>query len=313
MISWYVLLVLTAVYCQGRPASLLETLVGVQKFKDEDNSVGSYVDEFADLDKYFTNRTSRNYTIIPFNTEFPDGTDKSLNTTTKSPLINSLNSTTNEKKKLNESRTPRRELEEKESQEEEEDEDGDGGGVGGLFTALLSGLSGPDGSINLDAISGLLGSLSSQNPDGTYDFSGLSDTLRQFFVGGSDGGGSDIGSFVGGLVGAAIKGLANPPGAKGAGILAGKVVTGVLPALSGPAPSDDTDSGTETKPAPALDSGSFVIGFLKPFLAGSGGNGTGGDKPSKFTVIKAVISMATGLVQSFVAASSSSKSSDWND
>ncbi|XP_066257521.1 uncharacterized protein [Euwallacea similis] len=311
MISWYVLLVFTVVHCHGHPASLLETLIGAQEFKDGDNSVGSYGDEFADLDKYFKNKTSKNYTIIPFNTEFPDQNEKSPNTTTKSPIINSLNFTTNQRKKLNESRIPRRELEEKESQEEEED--GDGGGVGGLLTALLSGLSGPDGSINLDAITGLLGSLSSQNPDGTYDFTGLSDTLRGFFGGGPDGGGSDIGSFMGGLLGAVIKGLANPPGAKGAGILAGKVVTGVLPALSGPAPSEEIDSGTETKLAPALDSGSFVVGFLKPFLAGSGGNGTGGNKPSKFTVVKAVISMATGLVQSFATASSSSKSSDWND
>ncbi|KAL3265267.1 hypothetical protein HHI36_009480 [Cryptolaemus montrouzieri] len=100
-----------------------------------------------------------------------------------------------------------------EAQEEGESEEEGGNMITGLISALLGGLSRPDGSIDVEAITGLLGSLSVQRPDGTYDFMGITDLLRGFFGGGDGGGGSDIGSFVGGLTGALLQGLANPPGA----------------------------------------------------------------------------------------------------
>ncbi|CAG9762809.1 unnamed protein product [Ceutorhynchus assimilis] len=195
------------------------------------------------------------------------------------------------------------------------------------FTADFSDNNKPDGSIDLEAILGLLGSLSTvsneqfkdyliilfslkQNPYGTYDFSGLSDLLRSFFGGDAGGGGSDIGAFAGGLLGAVIKGVANPPGAKGAGILAGKVVTGILPALSGPPPSME-EKGNGTTKAPPLDSGAFLTGFIKTVL-GSGGNGMGqGNKNSKYTLFKLLFSAITGVFSAASSLSSSGKS-DWN-
>ncbi|KAJ8915921.1 hypothetical protein NQ315_015536, partial [Exocentrus adspersus] len=178
------------------------------------------------------------------------------------------------------SRLPRQELNdtrsdpEFESQEESSEEEGNM--VTGLLSAFLGGFSRPDGSIDLEAIVGLLGSLSTQNDDGTYDFQGLTDLLRGFFGGGGDeGGGSDIGSFLGGLLGAVIKGVANPPGSKGAGIFTGKVVTGILPALSAPPPpADEMNMGNKPQ---GLDSGGFLTGLLKTVLSSSsGGNEQGG-------------------------------------
>ncbi|XP_018561399.1 uncharacterized protein LOC108903643 [Anoplophora glabripennis] len=184
-----------------------------------------------------------------------------------------------------------------ESQEEGSSEE-EGNMVTGLISAFLGGLSRPDGSIDLEAIVGLLGSLSTQNDDGSYDFQGLTDLLRGFFGGGGDeGGGSDIGSFLGGLLGAVIKGVANPPGAKGAGIFTGKVITGILPALSGPPPADDMDMAMN-KPQ-GLDSGGFLSGLLKTILNSSGGGndqgGGGGSNLFKviFQLITSVLSASS--------------------
>ncbi|XP_030767226.1 uncharacterized protein LOC115890987 [Sitophilus oryzae] len=202
---------------------------------------------------------------------------------------------------FNESRNTRQET----SSEEEESSEEDANMLTGLLSSFLGGLSRPDGTIDLEAILGLLGSLSTQNPDGTYDFSGLTELLRTFF-GGTDGG-SDVGAFAGALIGAVIKGIANPPGAKGAGILSGKLASAILPALSGP-PDTDDNAMKPAKP-PQLDSGSFLTGFIKTFL-GSGGNGTtqGGGKQSKYTLFKLIFSAITGVFQ---AASSLASKSDW--
>nr|CAH7722166.1 unnamed protein product [Callosobruchus chinensis] len=71
------------------------------------------------------------------------------------------------------------EFKSKESQEESSEEEENM--LTGLLSAFLGGLSTPEGGIDLDAIIGLLGSLSTQNPDGTYDFQGLTDLLRGLF------------------------------------------------------------------------------------------------------------------------------------
>ncbi|CAH1159911.1 unnamed protein product [Phaedon cochleariae] len=189
--------------------------------------------------------------------------------------------------------------EEKQSQESSEEEDGNM--ITGLISAFLGGLSKPDGGIDLDAIVGLLGSLSTQNPDGTYDFQGLTELLRGLIGGGGDeGGGSDIGAFVGGLLGAVIKGVANPPGPKGAGILTGKIFTGLLPALSGPV---DTDTMNSTK-QDGLESGSFLSGLLKPILASSGGQ-DGGIKGSIIGLISNLVKFLIRSVTKLISASSS--------
>ncbi|KAF7285687.1 hypothetical protein GWI33_010182 [Rhynchophorus ferrugineus] len=280
---------------------------------DDDNSLTKYEVDFEDLDIYFkgnlTDNKTINYTkkIIPFSTEFSQNdlsVENNLTSTTQiSTKKERIDPVLQNRTTLpDETRNPRQE---DASSEEESSEEEDGNMITGLISSFLSGLSRPDGGVDLDAIVGLLGSLSTQNPDGSYDFSGLTELLRSFF-GGTDGGGSDIGAFAGSLVGAIIKGIANPPGAKGAGILSGKIVTGILPALSGP--PDGDDSMTSTK-APQLDSGSFITGFLKTVL-GSGGNGTteGGKKQSTFTLIKLVFSAITGV---FSSASSLSSKSDW--
>ncbi|KAL1505463.1 hypothetical protein ABEB36_005030 [Hypothenemus hampei] len=296
------------------PSNLLEKLTANEQpnVNLEDNSLERYDEEFSDLDIYFRtnnstikNDTNSNYTnaIIPFNTEFNEKNATTKNSTNPVSLTKKINPVlANTKNKLNETRNPRNELmdsfEVKESQQQASSEEEGGNMITGLLSAFLSGLSRPDGSIDLEAIVGLLGSLSTQNDDGSYDFSGLTDLLRSFFGGSPDGGGSDIGAFVGGLAGAVLKGVANPPGAKGAGILTGKVVTGVLPALSGPAM--EMNGGDQQ-----LDSGSFITGFLKTVL-GSGDNGMGqGGKGSKYTIIKLLMSAITGL---FGAASSLSSS-----
>ncbi|XP_045480993.1 uncharacterized protein LOC123685382 [Harmonia axyridis] len=190
-----------------------------------------------------------------------------------------------------------------EAQEEESDEE-EGNMISGLIGALLGGILRPDGGIDVEAITGLLGSLSTQNPDGTYDFMGVTELLRGFFGGGDGGGGSDIGSFVGGLVGALLQGIANPPGAKGVGKLTGSVVAGILPSLSAP-PLDEND-----EPQSGIDPFGFVGGFLKTFLNGSSTStapanetDTGKGNKSKFSIFKAIISTITSL---FSASSGSS-------
>ncbi|RZC35694.1 lysozyme-like protein [Asbolus verrucosus] len=166
-----------------------------------------------------------------------------------------------------------KEKENQESDEEEEEPDM----ITGLISAFLGGLSRPDGSVDVEAITGLLGSLSTQNEDGSYDFNGLTELLMSFFGGGGEeGGGSDFGAFLGGLLGAFIKGVANPPGAKGSGIFVGNLLTGVLPALSGPAP---TEESSDQKPQPPLDSGGFLGGLLQS-LIGSIGSLSGGGSDS---------------------------------
>ncbi|XP_050507886.1 DNA ligase 1-like [Diabrotica virgifera virgifera] len=152
-----------------------------------------------------------------------------------SEVESSVNETTRNPREETEKDDP--EFAEKESQESdessEEDDEEDENMVTGILSALLGGLSKPDGGIDLDAIVGLIGSLSTQNDDGSYDFSGLTELLKGFFGGGGDGGGgSDIGAFAGGLLGAIIKGIANPPGGKGVGVLTAKLLSGILPALS---------------------------------------------------------------------------------
>nr|CAI5831875.1 unnamed protein product [Callosobruchus analis] len=160
------------------------------------------------------------------------------------------------------------EFKSKESQEESSEEEENM--LTGLLSAFLGGLSTPEGGIDLDAILGLLGSLSTQNPDGTYDFQGLTDLLRGLFGGGE----SDVGAFAGGLIGAIIKGIAVPPGPKGAGKLVGKVFAGVLPALSGPPdPQDGEDmmDGWNKPQKPTIDLGGFLSGFFKTSASGSAG------------------------------------------
>ncbi|XP_060531271.1 uncharacterized protein LOC132704939 isoform X2 [Cylas formicarius] len=242
-------------------------------------------------------------------------TPASSNTSNINPIAN--NPTT-----LNETRIPRQDSEEKNdsneqngsknendsrenASQEESSEEEEGNMVTGLISSFLSGLSTPEGGIDVEAIIGLLGSLSTQNPDGTYEFSGLTELLRSFFGG---EGGSDVGAFTGGILGAVIRGFANPPGGKGAGIFTGKVVAGLLPALSGPA---TTEGETSTKYPPKLDSGSFLTGFLKTLL-NSGGNSTQngyGGRNSKYNLVKGLFSLVTGV---FTAASSLSSKSDWN-
>ncbi|KAH0810319.1 hypothetical protein GEV33_012472 [Tenebrio molitor] len=199
--------------------------------------------------------------------------------------------------------------ENQESGEEEDEEEPDM--ITGLISAFLGGLSRPDGSVDVEAITGLLGSLSTQNPDGSYDFNGLTELLMSFFGGGGeDGGGSDFGAFLGGILGAFIKGVANPPGAKGTGIFVGNLLTGILPALSGPAP---TEEGEPQKPQPPLDSGGFLGGLLSSIFGSSGnlsaGGSSGGDSGaggggggSKFSLFKAIFSMITSVFSSSSAA-----------
>ncbi|KAK5643210.1 hypothetical protein RI129_007055 [Pyrocoelia pectoralis] len=125
--------------------------------------------------------------------------------------------------------------------EDDDDDDGDGGGlIGAIVSGFLGSLSKPDGGVDVNAVVGVIGSLSAMQEDGSYDFSGLTDTLSAFFGGGDeDGGGSDVGSFIGGLAAAAIAGITSPPGAKGAGRLVGNLLKQVLPALSAPEPAAD--------------------------------------------------------------------------
>ncbi|KAG5890047.1 hypothetical protein JTB14_021069 [Gonioctena quinquepunctata] len=207
------------------------------------------------------------------------------------------------------SRYPRQELNEteddpefrnKDNQSQEDDsEEGNGNMLTGLLSAFLGTLSKPDGSIDIEAIVGLLGSLSTQNPDGTYDFQGLTDLLQGFFGGGGGEGGSDVGAFVGGLLGAVIKGLANPPGPKGAGVLTGKIVSGILPALSVPDKTDDDDMPDDKKPPTeeVLDSGSFLSGILKTIFGASSGQGGG--------MINIVQSVKTSIKSLFTSSSKS--------
>ncbi|CAH2006579.1 unnamed protein product [Acanthoscelides obtectus] len=240
-------------------------------------------------------------------------TDTNQNTTENSEI--SLYNSTSSEEIDEDTRSPRQqpngnsteddpEFKSKESQEESSEEEENM--LTGLLSAFLGGLSTPEGGIDLDAIVGLLGSLSIQNPDGTYDFQGLTDLLRGLFGGGE---GSDLGAFVGGLAGAIIKGIAIPPGPKGAGKLVGKIFAGVLPALSGPPDPQDGDEMGMTdewnKPEkPTIDLGSFLSGFFKTSASGS----AGGDGGGKVGIIKAVISAIKSLATSSSASSSSMKS-----
>ncbi|CAG9861567.1 unnamed protein product [Phyllotreta striolata] len=215
--------------------------------------------------------------------------------TPETPLINNSFNISDVDSPINETtRNPREEGEkddpefaEKESDEEgSSEEEEDMNMVTGILSALLGGLSKPDGSIDLDAIVGLVGSLSTQNEDGTYDFQGITDLLKGFFGGGGDGGGgSDIGAFTGGLLGAVIKGIANPPGGKGVGILLAKILGGILPALSVQPPEDGKPS--LVKPG-GLDIGGFLSGFLKTVFGASKG----------INPVKVVISTITSLSNS---------------
>lgn len=212
-----------------------------------------------------------------------------------------------------------------EKQEDGSSEEEGGNMITQLISTLLGQLSRPDGSIDVEAITDLLGSLIIQRPDGTYDFSGVTDLLRGFF-GGDDGGGSDIGAFLGGIAGAFLQGVANPPGAKGVGILTGNLLSGILPSLSALPPNEDGET------PPGSDPIGFVAGFLRSFLAGNsaylsgngsslnssgnysgGGNKTDGSQKggSKFSVIKAVISGITSILTASSGASSSKGSENW--
>ncbi|XP_050507890.1 uncharacterized protein LOC114325157 [Diabrotica virgifera virgifera] len=199
-----------------------------------------------------------------------------------SEVESSVNETTRNPREETEKDDP--EFAEKESQESdessEEDDEEDENMVTGILSALLGGLSKPDGGIDLDAIVGLIGSLSTQNDDGSYDFSGLTELLKGFFGGGGDGGGgSDIGAFAGGLLGAIIKGIANPPGGKGVGVLTAKLLSGILPALSVEPSDDDMGGKFGVKPG-GLDIGGFLGGFVKTVFGASGG----GFNPVQFII-----------------------------
>ncbi|XP_076273612.1 uncharacterized protein LOC143204737 isoform X2 [Rhynchophorus ferrugineus] len=182
---------------------------------DDDNSLTKYEVDFEDLDIYFkgnlTDNKTINYTkkIIPFSTEFSQNdlsVENNLTSTTQistkkeriDPLLQNRTTLPDE------TRNPRQE---DASSEEESSEEEDGNMITGLISSFLSGLSRPDGGVDLDAIVGLLGSLSTQNPDGSYDFSGLTELLRSFF--GPDGDDSmtstkapqlDSGSFITGFL-----------------------------------------------------------------------------------------------------------------
>ncbi|KAK9875878.1 hypothetical protein WA026_009665 [Henosepilachna vigintioctopunctata] len=193
-----------------------------------------------------------------------------------------------------------------ENQEEEEEEGGGDNMITGLISALLGGLSRPDGSIDVEAITGLLGSLSMQNPDGSYNFMGLTDLIRGFFGGGDGGGGSDIGSFLGGLVGALLQGFANPPGAKGVGKFTGSVVGTLLPSLSAMPPKEDGE------PQGGIDPLGFAGGFIKTFFNTSSAssapaNSTQGREggKSKYSIFKAIVSTITSIFTSSSGSSSS--------
>ncbi|VEN60265.1 unnamed protein product [Callosobruchus maculatus] len=278
--------------------------------KQNDDTIIRIIDLVHDRDALGDNYTE------PFLSKQVDNSTNSTNNTVISQNITDseisiFNGTSSEE--VDAYRSPRQqsnatdddpEFKSKESEEESSEEEENM--LTGLLSAFLGGLSTPEGGIDLDAILGLLGSLSTQNPDGTYDFQGLTDLLRGLFGGGE---GSDIGAFTGGLIGAIIKGIAVPPGPKGAGKLAGKVVAGVLPALSGPPDTQDGEDMMEgwNKPSkPTIDLGGFLSGFFKTSASGS----AGGDGDGKLGIIKAVISAIKSLATSSSASSSGTK--DWS-
>ncbi|XP_071056478.1 uncharacterized protein [Onthophagus taurus] len=200
-----------------------------------------------------------------------------------------------------------------ESEEEESNESEETDFVQGLIKSFLGQLSTPEGGVDVDAIVGLIGGLSVPKDDGTYDFSGLTETLQSFLDPGEDGMGSDVGAFLGGLVGAFIQGVARPPGAKGSGILAGNLVAQILPALSAPAPMGEA---TEQPPKqPNLDIGSFLGGFIKTFLGASGNNNNnnGNGQAHPFANIKQTLfkSVFSGISSIFVKPSGASSNNKW--
>ncbi|GLV37252.1 hypothetical protein CBL_01919 [Carabus blaptoides fortunei] len=201
-------------------------------------------------------------------------------------------------------------------QEEEEnpdEDDGGGGGLGGLITSFLGSLSTPEGGVDLDAVTGLLGGLSTQNDNGTFDFTGLQDTVGSLFGGGDEEGGSNVGLFLGGLLGAVIGGSAGDAGAKGAGKLVGNILSGILPGISRYPTPEDGPNGEPGIPRQGLDSGGFFAGVLKSVFGGSsgGGNGTmmGGGMSKilqiKYKIFTSVFSIITKLLGASASGSSS--------
>ncbi|GJQ75265.1 hypothetical protein Trydic_g9863 [Trypoxylus dichotomus] len=154
--------------------------------------------------------------------------------------------------------------EEEEDDDESEEENTDL--VQSLISSFLSGLSTPEGGVDVEAIVGLIGGLSVPNDDGTYDFSGLTETIQSVLGPNAEGGGSDFGAFLGGLLGAFIQGVANPPGAKGAGKLTGRLIASFLPELSAAAPSPEE---ANHKREQSLDATGFFHGFIKGSSAGN--------------------------------------------
>ncbi|KAF5282175.1 hypothetical protein FQR65_LT02872 [Abscondita terminalis] len=192
---------------------------------------------------------------------------------------------------------------ESKAREEEDDDEGGGGGLlGAIISGFLGSLSKPDGGVDIDAVVSVIGSLSAMKEDGSYDFSGLTDTLDAFFGGGDDGGGSDVGSFVGGLAAASIAGIASPPGAKGAGSFVGNLLKQVLPALSAPDPSEATDG----KPQEG-DAGGFLFSLLNSLF---GAPATPSNPTPSFSFITIKMNLIKFLFSTISSIlSSSSKSS----
>ncbi|XP_031341274.1 uncharacterized protein LOC116169343 [Photinus pyralis] len=185
----------------------------------------------------------------------------------------------------------------------QEDDDGDGGGLlGAIISGFLGSLSNPEGGVDIDAVVNVIGSLSVARTDGTYDFSGLTDTLMAFFGGGDDGGGSDVGSFVGGLAAASIAGFANPPGAKGAGSLVGNLLKQVLPAISAPDPPAPGEKPQQS------GAGGFLLNLLNG-LFGTPPDANNPNPPFSFATIKSnIITAVVSAVSSILGASSSASS-----
>ncbi|XP_049825649.1 uncharacterized protein LOC109608893 isoform X2 [Aethina tumida] len=309
------------------PRNLLEEIGDVAEFFRENNSVEPNLTTFQSSN--LTDSTLETTTI--FDLENENATLLHPNDTTTFPPLFDLEDTNStlfndtmrfarQEEDLNETaeKKEKKEEDDKEfaSQIDEESSEEDENMITGLLGSLLGSLSRPDGSIDLEAITSLLGSLSTQNPDGTYNFDGLTELLMGFFGGGGEEGGSDVAAFLGGLVGAVLKGSAqNPPGGpKGVGLFTGKLVGGILPALSGPQPTVDPQS-TAPPPAPSIDSGSFLGGLIKGVLqssgfeglsgisgsssgSSSGGNKGGGGGGSKFGIFKAIFSMITSIFTS---------------
>ncbi|CAH0560935.1 unnamed protein product [Brassicogethes aeneus] len=253
---------------KSAPHDFFESLTDTAYFLKEDNSIESNFTTLSSSDIQNT-PASINITIIPLQNQTHKNLTLSNNfkiEETNSTFLNDTSRVTRQKVQDNKDDDDNNDVDNGTKEDENKSKEGDnkdlekeeqvddsseeeGNMVTGLLGSLLGSLSKPDGSIDLEAITSLLGSLSTQNTDGSYDFSGLTELLMGFFGGGEDGGGgSDIAGFLGGLVGAVLKGSAqNPPG--------------------GAPPSEDADSPQ----AGGLDSGGFLGGLLQGVFAGSGG------------------------------------------